>query len=93
MVINRPKMMKEILHFLNVGTGIDLSIQELAEKIAKLTNFKGEIFWDKTKPDGTYKKQLDVSRIKKLGWSPKISLDDGIRMTLKNYLEENLSKL
>ena len=63
--------------FLNVGTGVDLSIRELAENVAKATGFNGAIDWDVTKPDGTPKKQLDVSRLSELGWRAKISLADG----------------
>ncbi len=73
------------LNHLNVGTGKDISIKQLAEKISKLSGFEGEIIWDKSKPDGTPKKQLDISQISKLGWLPKISLEDGIRETLLNY--------
>ena len=70
------------LNHLNIGTGNDISIKELSLKIAKLTNFKGEILWDASKPDGTPKKLLDVSRLKKIGWEPKISLEDGIKKTI-----------
>ena len=71
------------LNHLNVGTGQDLSIKNLALRIASIFNYKGKIFWDKTKPDGTPKKQLNVSRIKSLGWEPKISLNEGIINTIK----------
>ena len=75
--------------FLNVGTGKDLKIIELAELIAKIIGFKGKISWDKSKPDGTPKKQLDITRIQNLGWQPKIKLSDGIKNTvdvfIKNY--------
>lgn len=74
---------------LNVGTGIDLTTKELAEKIATTYNFKGKIIWDKTKPNGTPRKQLDTSKINKLGWKPKISLDEGIQRTIKIY-EDNI---
>ena len=70
------------LNHLNIGTGKDISIKELSLKIAKLTDFKGEILWDASKPDGTPKKLLDVSRLTKIGWEPKISLEDGIRETI-----------
>jgi len=70
------------LNHLNIGIGNDISIKELSLKIAKLTNFKGEILWDTSKPDGTPKKLLDVSRLKKIGWEPKISLEDGIKETI-----------
>ena len=75
----------EDLQFLNVGTGVDLSIKELAEAVATATGFQGEILWDTTKPDGTPRKLLDVSRLKAMGWSARISLADGIRITVANY--------
>ena len=77
----------ENLDFLNVGTGKDLKIKDLAEMIAKATGFKGEIKWDLSKPDGTPKKQLDIANIKKIGWEPKINLKEGIEMTLKLFIE------
>ncbi len=73
------------LNHLNVGTGKDISIKQLANKIAEFCGFKGEIIWDKTKPDGTPKKQLDISKISELGWYPKIELDDGIKKTIFLY--------
>jgi len=73
------------INHLNVGTGEDISIKELAYLVADLTNFKGEIIWDTKKPDGTPKKQLDISKIKNLGWAPKISLTKGIKSTIENY--------
>ena len=66
------------LMHLNVGTGKDITINSLAEKIAAITDFKGEIIWDMSKPDGTPKKLLDINRIKKLGWEANIDLDNGI---------------
>ena len=75
------------LFFLNVGTGKDISIKDLADKILKITKFKGNIVWDKSKPDGTFKKQLDTSRINSLGWESKISLTEGIKKTIKEYRE------
>ena len=73
------------LNYLNVGTGKDISIKDLSLKIANKTGFKGSIIWDKTKPDGTPKKQLDVSRILELGWKPSITLDEGIEKTILEY--------
>lgn len=72
---------------INIGTGSDLTIKELAEKIAKISGFGGEIIWDSTKDDGTPQKLLDVQKITKLGWEPKISLDDGIKSTIDWYLD------
>ena len=82
--------------FLNVGTGLDLSIRELAEAVAQATGFKGEIEWDSTKPDGTPKKQLDVSRLASLGWRARITLDEGLASTVdlfKNSFTEGLVRL
>jgi GDP-L-fucose synthase len=70
---------------LNIGTGEDLSIKELAELVAELSGFKGELAWDSSKPDGTPRKVLDVSKAKALGWAPKISLRDGIASTIAWY--------
>ena len=72
---------------LNVGTGEDLSIKELAQKVARAAGFTGKIEWDSTKPDGTPRKVLDVSRIKALGWKPTITLEDGIASTIAWYKE------
>ena len=71
--------------FLNVGTGVDLTIRELAEAGAAATGFRGRITWDTTKPDGTPKKQLDMSRLAALGWQTSISLDDGLRSTAAQF--------
>ena len=70
---------------LNVGTGEDLSIKELAGVVAKSAGFKGEIEWDSSKPDGTPRKVLDVSRIKALGWKPTITLEEGVASTIAWY--------
>ena len=80
---------KPLFH-LNVGTGKDISIRELACVIAKLTGFKGRIIWDKDKPDGTPRKLLDISKIKSLGWEPRIDLDIGIKLAIKDYKEKYL---
>ena len=74
---------------LNVGTGEDLTIKELAERVAIATGFKGKIEWDPSKPDGTPRKVLDVSRIQSLGWAPTITLDEGIASTIAWYKEAN----
>jgi len=78
----------EPLPFLNVGTGVDLTIRELAEAVAVATGFDGEIVWDASKPDGTPKKQLDVSRLKALGWQARIPLAEGLRSTLETFRQE-----
>ena len=76
------------LNFLNVGTGVDLTIRELAEAVAMATGFKGQILWDATKPDGTPKKQLDVSRLAALGWRVGIPLDEGLRDTVDLFRQQ-----
>ena len=70
---------------LNIGTGEDLSIKALAEQIGLLSGFGGEIIWDTSKPDGTPRKTLDVSRINAMGWKPSITLSEGIAATINWY--------
>ena len=70
---------------LNIGTGVDLTIKDLALRVSKFANYKGETKWDSSKPDGAPRKVLDVSRLKALGWEPKISLDQGIQETIQSF--------
>jgi len=72
---------------INIGSGIDLTVAELAEKIAKSTGFSGSINWDVAKEDGTPQKVLDIQKITNLGWKPTINLDQGIKLTVEWYLE------
>jgi GDP-L-fucose synthase len=72
---------------INIGTGIDLTIAELAEKIAKHTSFMGRINWDVAREGGTPQKVLDIQKITNLGWKPTINLDQGIKLTVEWYLE------
>jgi GDP-L-fucose synthase len=72
---------------INIGTGEDLEIKELANKISKAAGFTGEIIWDSSKPDGTPRKVLDISKITNLSWKPSISLDSGIAQTVQWYQE------
>ena len=81
------------LAFLNVGTGVDLTIKDLAEQIAAVVGFEGTIEWDTSKPDGTPKKQLDVSRMKGLGWSAQISLAEGLQSTVAIFRKELAKQL
>jgi GDP-L-fucose synthase len=74
---------------LNVGTGEDISISQLAEKIAIETGFNGKIAWDTSKPDGTMRKVLDVSRVKSLGWTAKTDLETGIARVVSDYRSRN----
>lgn len=75
----------------NVGTGEDVTIQELADIIRDVTGYTGRMTFDTTKPDGTPRKLLDISRLRALGWSPKIGLRDGIAQTYRWYLEHAVS--
>jgi GDP-L-fucose synthase len=72
---------------INIGTGIDLTVAELADKIAENSGFSGRINWDLAKEDGTPQKVLDIQKITNLGWKPTINLDQGIRLTVEWYLE------
>jgi len=72
---------------INVGTGKDITIKELATTIADVVGFKGQIEWDTSKPNGTPRKVLNVDKIKSLGWEPKVSLKDGIEKTYQLYKE------
>jgi GDP-L-fucose synthase len=78
----------DIREFVNIGVGEDVTIRELAELIGDILGYKGEIVYDTTKPDGTPQKLLDVSRLRKLGWSARISLKDGIRQACKWYISK-----
>lgn len=79
-------------HLYNVGTGVDLRIKDLAELIQSKVGHEGNIVWDKSKPDGTPRKLMDVSKMNKLGWSSKISLQEGIESTY-NWFLFNFMKL
>ena len=70
---------------INVGTGEDVTIKELAETVAKVVDYRNTIEWDTSKPNGTPRKVLNVDKIKSLGWEPKISLSEGIKSTYKWY--------
>lgn len=72
---------------INIGTGKDLSIKELAVMIKQTIGYQGEIIWDTSKPDGTPRKLMDVSKINALGWSERISLEEGIKMVYERYRE------
>ena len=77
--------------FLNIGTGEDMPIRELAELIKKIVGYDGEIVWDTNKPDGTPRKLMDVSKAHSLGWKHEISLEEGIKKTYANFLTLNLA--
>ncbi len=74
--------------WVNVGTGTDLTIRELTELVAETVGYRGRIVWDASKPDGTPRKLLEVSRLAKLGWSARIGIRDGMAATYRNFLDE-----
>ena len=80
---------KPMLSHINVGTGQDLTIKKLAETISKVIGFKGKIEFDITKPDGTKRKLMNSIRLNKLGWHPKIDLEQGLKKTYKHYCSVN----
>jgi GDP-L-fucose synthase len=73
--------------FINIGVGKDNSIKELAEMVARIVDFKGNLRFDTTKPDGMPQKLLDITRLNGLGWKAKIELEEGLKQTYKWYLE------
>lgn len=70
----------------NAGSGKELTIKELTEKVAKVVGYEGEILWDTTRPNGTPRKLLDVSKAKAMGWQPKVDLDEGIKLAYEDFL-------
>jgi GDP-L-fucose synthase len=70
----------------NAGTGKELTIRELTELVAKVVGFQGTILWDTSKPNGTPRKLLDVSKAKALGWTYRTELEDGIRLSYQDFL-------
>jgi len=79
--------------FVNVGTGKDISIRELAELIKTIVGYEGNIIFDTTKPDGTPRKLLDLNYVHSLGWHHKIELEEGIKMTYQDFLKNQLPKI
>lgn len=73
---------------INVGSNDEINIKDLAKKIAIIFDFKGEIVWDKSKPNGTPRKKLDNSKLNSLGWSPKTNLNQGLEITINSYIKE-----
>jgi len=72
----------------NIGTGTDVTIRELTEVVAQVTGFKGKIIWDSSKPDGTPRKLMDVSRLTTLGWKARIGVREGVEKTYASFLAE-----
>ena len=81
LIFNKPEE-----SLLNIGSGIEITIYDLAKKIREVVEFEGQLNFDSTKPDGNPRKLLDSSTINKLGWSPEVNLDNGLRLTYKWYL-------
>lgn len=71
----------------NIGSGVDLSISDLAKEVAKVTGFSGQLKWDSSKPDGTPRKLLDVSKLRSLGWESRVSLQEGLRLAYADFLQ------
>lgn len=86
------KEMKNRVSHINIGTGTEITIKDLATKISKIIGYQGNINFDKSMPDGTPRKVLDINLINKLGWNYKINIDDGLSKTIKWYLD-NLDSL
>ena len=88
---------KPMLSHINVGTGKDITIRKLVEMLKEITNFNGEIVFNRSKPDGPKRKLIDVSRIENMGWSYSMDLNQGLRATYDSYLAElekqNISSL
>lgn len=80
------KSAKKIGEFINIGTGTEVTILELAQMIKKIVGFEGELVFDKSKPDGTMRKLMDVSRINNLGWKAETSLEEGIKIVYNDFL-------
>jgi len=76
-----------MLSHINVGTGEDCTIRELAETMTKVVGFKGDLMFDSNKPDGTLRKLMDVSRLNSLGWKYTLSLEAGLKLTYQWFLE------
>ena len=77
----------KITSHINIGSGSEISIKDLAEAIKKVTEYKGQINYDTNKPDGSVRKILDSSLINNLGWKPKKNLNDGLAITYKNFIK------
>jgi nucleoside-diphosphate-sugar epimerase len=78
-----------VLSHINVGTGSDVSIAELAALVAEVTGYQGQIIYDASKPDGTMRKLMDVSRLSAMGWNASIALQDGVRATYQWFLDQS----
>ena len=80
----------EMLSHINIGSGIDLSIAQLASKIAEVVEFQGKINFDKSKPDGTPRKLLDITKLKNMGWHPLTGLKEGLGLAYNEFLKNEV---
>jgi GDP-L-fucose synthase len=80
------KYTQPMLSHINVGTGKDITIKQLAEIISKVTGYRGQIEFDTTKPDGSKRKLMDSTRLNNLGWQPKTELEQGLKQAYNEYL-------
>ena len=80
------KHTQPMLSHINVGSGVEITIQKLAEVIAGVTDYKGTMIFDKTRPDGAPRKLMDSSRLKNLGWQPTMSLEEGLSLSYNDFL-------
>ena len=79
------KLVGEKFPFINVGSGSEISIKDLAKLISKIVGFKGKIIFDKSKPDGTFRKLMDSTKLKKIKWKPKILLTHGLKKIISEF--------
>jgi GDP-L-fucose synthase len=79
---------KPMLSHINVGTGVDVTIREMAELVKRVVGFKGDIIFDTSKPDGTLRKLIDVSRLSDMGWTYNVGLEEGLQKTYTWYVEK-----
>jgi GDP-L-fucose synthase len=79
---------KALGEFINIGAGSDMTIREVAEIVAKVVGFTGELVYDTTKPDGAPRKWVDGSRLTALGWKPQVLVEEGLRAAYQNFLQQ-----
>ena len=91
-IVDSSSILNNQLCWLNVGSGNEISIKDLAKLISNSVGYKGKIIWDESKPDGTPRKKLETSRLYNLGWLPKIDLKRGIKATIEDYKKERIRK-
>ena len=88
--LNNKKLIEKKIYWLNIGTGTDYSISELARKIVKEVGYKGKLVQNLNKPSGVYRKLLNIELAKSFGWQPKINLETGLRKTIKHYKKNSI---